>query len=198
MLVTAFDPFVQVGFFFADHGGVTVASEYFGVLWQWEDFIFDGLDDGIEVRVRPSGCTGSTIEQGVTGEQDATFELWCVEDHAAGGVARRMDRGEGDTGDVEGVSVTDVAIRLLVGVGRVPEHLVIFMNQNWSIDHLAKLDDLGNVVVVTVGQQDSRDAPATDGFTDLVDLVRRINDNDAFVIPDNVDVVVNIVRLTVK
>src|SRR5690625_759121 len=61
-LAAAFDPFIQVRFFFSDHRGVVMASEHFSVLWQGEDLVLDGLDNGIEVRVGPSGCAGATVE----------------------------------------------------------------------------------------------------------------------------------------
>lgn len=105
---------------------------------------------------------------------------------------RRVQRHQAGAGDVERVAVFDRAVRLGPGEDPVPEHPVVPVQVDRSVDQAAECAHRGDMVVVAVGEQDGLDGPAGDGGRDGTGVVGRV-DHDAFlIVADDPDVVVDV------
>src|SRR5690606_9981177 len=71
--VAAVDPLLQVRLLGAHRRRVAVAGEHLGGPRQGEEPLTDRVDDRREVGVGAAGRAGATVEEGVTGEQDAAL-----------------------------------------------------------------------------------------------------------------------------
>src|SRR5699024_8634846 len=105
--------------------------------------------------VRTTGSAGTTIEHGVAREQHPALEVWCVEDHTARGVARCVKSSQRYISDSKCIAVVDVAAWCFIWMGSIPQHLIVRVDQDRCIDEFTEFDDLGDMVIMTVGQQDS-------------------------------------------
>ncbi len=101
-------------------------------------------------------------------------------------------------GDLELPAVGQVEVPEVVGVGELPQRLVVGVQEDRRDDGLAQRGRDAAVVVVGVGEQDRLHRAARDDGEDVLDRVRGVDDHALVVVADDPDVVVDVEGLAVE
>src|SRR5680860_592555 len=92
----------------SDGGVVAVSGVDDGLRRQLQELAADGVDDRREVRVRASGCAGSSCKERVTGEHDA--QIRDMETTGAESVTRGVQDVDVQSADGEHIPVSQLAV----------------------------------------------------------------------------------------
>ena len=96
------------------------------------------------------------------------------------------------------ITVTHRLIEFLVGIHRIPQHVIVGVQCDWCINRFSEFDGRVDVVVVTVTQDDRRNGAAADRVDDRRVVVRCVDHHHLAIVTDQPDVVRDVPRSAVE